>query len=106
MEAIRLIMSGAVVSEALAAEFGPLPLAFLPVGGKRLYELQIAKLKAGGPVHIVLPESFRPSEYDLAHWTRIGRNHSGSGRPPVWRGRQPRHREPGARREGGAHPVG
>lgn len=59
-------MSGAPVGDALAAEFGPLPRAFLPIAGKRLYELQIAKLKPGGPVHIVLPETFRLSEYDYA----------------------------------------
>jgi hypothetical protein len=66
VDAICLIMSGARVGDALAAEFGPLPRAFLPVAGKRLYELQIAKLKPAGPIHIVLPETFRLSEYDHA----------------------------------------
>ena len=59
-------MSGAVVGQELAAEFGPLPPAFLPVGARRLYQLQIANLKPAGPVHLVLPESFQPSEYDQA----------------------------------------
>lgn len=66
VDANCLIMSGAVVGDALAADFGPLPLAFLPVGGRRLYELQIARLKGAGSLHMVLPERFRLSEYDHA----------------------------------------
>ncbi|MFT4935146.1 MAG: hypothetical protein ACI9LT_001839, partial [Pseudoalteromonas distincta] len=37
MTAVRLIMSGAPVGQELAAEFGPLPPALLPVGVRRLY---------------------------------------------------------------------
>jgi hypothetical protein len=66
METLRLIMSGAVVGQELAAEFGPLPPAFLPVGVKRLYELQLAALSGAGPVHMVLPETFVPPDYDRA----------------------------------------
>ena len=64
METLRLIMSGAVVGQELAAEFGPLPPAFLPVGVKRLYELQLAGLAGAGPVHLVLPETFVVPPFD------------------------------------------
>ena len=72
MDAVRLIMSGAVVGQELAAEFGPLPPAFLPVGSQRLYELQLAELQAAGPVHLVLPESFVPSEFDRDRLADLG----------------------------------
>ncbi len=64
-------MSGAVVGQELAAEFGPLPPAFLPVGVKRLYELQMAALAGAGPAHLVLPESFVPGEFDLARLAEL-----------------------------------
>lgn len=71
-EAIRLIMSGAIVGQELAAEFGPLPPAFLPVGSKRLYELQLAELNGAGPVWMVLPETFAVSEFDAERLTELG----------------------------------
>jgi hypothetical protein len=61
---VRLIMSGAVVGQELAAEFGPLPPALLPVGVRRLYELQLDALGAVGRVHLVLPEGFALSPFD------------------------------------------
>jgi hypothetical protein len=64
MDVIRLIMSGAVVGQELAAEFGPLPPALLPVGAQRLYELQLAQLKDAGPVCLILPEAFALSPFD------------------------------------------
>ncbi len=72
MNAIRLIMSGAVIGQELAAEFGPLPPSLLPVGVKRLYELQLAELSGAGPVHLVLPESFLLSEFDKARLAELG----------------------------------
>jgi hypothetical protein len=63
---VRLIMSGALVGQELAAEFGPLPPAFLPVGVQRLYELQLQTLEGAGPVHLVLPEAFAVPEADAA----------------------------------------
>ncbi len=71
-EAVRLIMSGAVVGQELAAEFGPLPPAFLPVGSKRLYELQLAELSGAGPVWMVLPETFAVSDYDAERLAALG----------------------------------
>jgi hypothetical protein len=69
---VRLIMSGAVVGQELAAEFGPLPPAFLPVGVQRLYELQMAALAGAGPVHLVLPETYAVAEHDRARLAELG----------------------------------
>jgi hypothetical protein len=55
---IRLLTSGAYVHQELAAEFGLLPPAFLPVGNMRLYEHQIAELASDVPVYLTLPESY------------------------------------------------
>ena len=72
METIRLIMSGAIVGQELAIEFGPLPPAFLPVGPHRLYDLQMAELKGRGVVHLVLPETFAVSAFDTDRLTQLG----------------------------------
>jgi len=49
-----VVAPGVRLPEAeLAAEFGPLPPAFLPVGVQRLYELQMKALEGAGPVHLV-----------------------------------------------------
>src|SRR5689334_10664789 len=69
---VRLIMSGALVGQELAAEFGPLPPAFLPVGLQRLYELQMKALEGAGAVHLVLPETFAVPEPDAARLAALG----------------------------------
>jgi hypothetical protein len=69
---IRLIMSGALVGQELAAEFGPLPPAFLPVGTQRLYELQLKALEGAGPVRLVLPETFAAPRADLERLAELG----------------------------------
>ena len=69
---VRLIMSGAPVCQELAAEFGPLPPAFLPVGVQRLYELQMQALAGAGPVHMVLPETFAAPPQDLRRLGELG----------------------------------
>ncbi|HKR88311.1 MAG TPA: hypothetical protein VJS38_09055 [Phenylobacterium sp.] len=69
---VRLIMSGALVGQELAAEFGPLPPAFLPVGVQRLYELQMQALEGAGPVHLVLPETFAVPEHDAVRLAALG----------------------------------
>lgn len=51
-----LITSASYVEAELAAEFGQLPPAFLPVGHRRLYDIQAELL--GPSAHISLPESF------------------------------------------------
>jgi hypothetical protein len=68
---VRLIMSGALVGQELAAEFGPLPPAFLPVGLQRLYELQLKALAGAGPVHLVLPESYAAPAADVARLAEL-----------------------------------
>jgi hypothetical protein len=72
LDAIRLIMSGAVVGQELAAEFGPLPPSMLPVGMKRLYELQLAEFGDARPVHMVLPEHFQLSDFDRDRLDALG----------------------------------
>ena len=72
MATVRLIMSGAVVGQELAAEFGPLPPSLLPVGVQRLYELQLQALEGGGPFHLVLPETHDISDHDLARLAELG----------------------------------
>ncbi|MEW5686001.1 MAG: capsular biosynthesis protein [Pseudomonadota bacterium] len=69
---LRLIMSGATVEQELAAEFGPLPPSFLPVGVQRLYELQLKALGGAQTVHLVLPESFQPPAHDVRRLSELG----------------------------------
>ena len=61
---LRLITSAAYLGQELAAEFGKIPPAFLPVGVSRLYDVQAARLGAGGPIHLTIPESFVPQPFD------------------------------------------
>lgn len=72
MAPLRLIMSGAVVGQELAAEFGPLPPSFLPVGTRRLYELQREALAGAGGLHMVLPETFPVPEHDARRLAELG----------------------------------
>ncbi|MGC3971902.1 MAG: hypothetical protein QM775_32535 [Pirellulales bacterium] len=72
MEPLRLIMSGAVVGQELAAEFGPLPPSFLPVGTRRLYELQLDALGEAGRMHMVVPETFAVTEHDARRLAERG----------------------------------
>ena len=65
---ITLIPSAAYVGSELAAEYGYLPSAFLPVGHQRLYELQIASLLAPqiqSDIYLTVPQSFRVPIADL-----------------------------------------
>ena len=71
MDAVRLIMSGAVVGQELAAEFGPLPPSLLPVGVQRLYDLQLEALKGTG-WRLVLPEAFALSDFDAERLAAAG----------------------------------
>ena len=71
-EDIRLIMSGAYIDQELAAEFGLLPPALLPVGNQRLYEHQIAEFGIGSPVHLTLPESYEPPPEDQRRLGELG----------------------------------
>lgn len=68
---IKLIASAAYVDQELAAEFGRLPPAFLPIGVSRLYEAQVPAM-GGGPVFLTLPESFVPYAADTARLNELG----------------------------------
>jgi hypothetical protein len=72
VNAICLIMSGAVVGQELAAEFGPLPPSMLPIGMRRLYELQRAELGEASPIYMVLPEPFALPDLDKARLNELG----------------------------------
>ena len=70
---VILINSGAYILQELSAEFGPLPPAFLPVGMRRLYELQVEALApVGGEMYLTLPESFRLPAWDAERLAGLG----------------------------------
>ncbi len=70
--AVRLIMSGASIGQEMAAEFGALPPAFLPIGVRRLYELQAEALGPADNLWLVVPETFALSPYDAERLQGIG----------------------------------
>ncbi|WP_262690031.1 hypothetical protein [Kordiimonas aestuarii] len=60
-----IILSGAYCSAEIVAEFGKIPPAFLPLGTRRLYELQLeiaAQLDA--EVILTIPESYEVDPWD------------------------------------------
>ena len=60
-----LITSAAYVGADIAAEVGMLPPAFLPVGGRRLYELQLREFAVSAQrVILTLPADFEPDPAD------------------------------------------
>ncbi len=60
-----LIASGDYVNADIAAEVGRLPPAFLPVGCRRLYELQLSMVARSDRRFILtLPEGFEPDPFD------------------------------------------
>lgn len=65
-----LITSASYVSDELAAEYGRLPAAFLPLGHNRLYDLQAARL--GGDAYLTLPESYVLPPADADRLTELG----------------------------------
>lgn len=68
-----LITAGAYVGAELAAEFGPMPPAFLPVGNRRLFVHQHAALAGWfDRVLMSLPADFALTDYDDAHLTALG----------------------------------
>jgi hypothetical protein len=73
LKPVVLINSGAYIPQELSAEFGPLPPAFLPVGMRRLYELQAEALRpAGADVFLTLPASMVVPEQDRARLEALG----------------------------------
>jgi hypothetical protein len=62
-----IILSSAFIGQELAAEYGKIPPSFLPVGHKRLYELQQKSLTANHVEHEIylsLPETFNVPDFD------------------------------------------
>lgn len=60
-----LITSGAYISPDLSSEIGRLPPAFLPVGNKRLFTLQLEQLKEiNGDIYLSLPADYEVNPYD------------------------------------------
>ncbi len=61
-----IILSGAYICPELIAEFGSLPPAFLPNGGRRLYEdqLKMARAMDAQPI-LVLPNDYVLPHYDV-----------------------------------------
>jgi len=60
-----LITSGQYVSADLISNVGELPPAFLPVGGKRLYDYQIDLFEnISDDIYLTLPKSFKLSSFD------------------------------------------
>lgn len=70
---IGLIISSAYVSSGLMAEFGRLPPAMLPLGGRRLVMHQIAELqKITTRLFLSLPDDYALSSIDRAEVEREG----------------------------------
>lgn len=70
---ILLIASGAYVDTELAAEFGRLPPAFLPIGHARLYALQLEMLtEMPGRRILSLPEAFEVPAWDARALADMG----------------------------------
>jgi len=68
-----VVNSGAYAMQELAAEFGDLPPAFLPVGLGRLYELQAQRLAPlPGDLVLTLPDSFVLPEWDAERLCTLG----------------------------------
>ncbi|CAH6795299.1 capsular polysaccharide biosynthesis protein [Vibrio chagasii] len=59
-----LIMSAAYVGQDLRAEFGSIPPAFLPLGNRRLFQHQVAKVPQGKSIYLSVPKSYPVQEFD------------------------------------------
>ncbi len=59
-----LIMSAAYVGQDLRAEFGAIPPAFLPLGNRRLFQHQIAKIPEGNRIYLSVPLSYQVQDFD------------------------------------------
>lgn len=69
-----LITSAAYCDSEFTAEFGLLPPAFLPIGNKRLFEIQHSKISQAMPEQIILslPEGFSVDKFDSARMEQLG----------------------------------
>ena len=70
---MTLITSAKYVNPELEAEFGKIPPAFLPLGGRRLYEHQVELLNSvGEDIALSIPESFEITSADSKKLKQIG----------------------------------
>jgi hypothetical protein len=65
-----LITSAAYASQELQSEIGSLPPAFLPVGNRRLYALQLERLPRDEPTYLSVPSDFVMDTTDLVELER------------------------------------
>jgi hypothetical protein len=71
-DGLWLITSGAFVGQELAAEFGQMPPAFLPVGMRRLYEYQMQRIGPARPVYLTVPETYDTPAEDRRRLQQLG----------------------------------
>ena len=70
---VGLIASAATINQEMAAEFGPLPPAFLPLGNARLFCLQAALLRQmADRVFLSLPQSYCLPGHDRRLLAELG----------------------------------
>ena len=70
---VALITAAAYINQEMAAEFGPLPPAFLPLGNARLFRLQAELLRqVADRIVLSLPQSFTPSPQDARLLAALG----------------------------------
>jgi hypothetical protein len=70
---LGLITSAAYINQEMAAEFGALPPAFLPLGNARLFTLQAALLRnVSDRVVLSLPQSFHIPPHDVQLLEELG----------------------------------
>ena len=70
---VALITAAAYINQEMAAEFGPLPPAFLPLGNARLFRLQAELLRqVANRIVLSLPQSFTPSPQDARLLATLG----------------------------------
>ncbi|MDR5735937.1 hypothetical protein QCE47_26830 [Caballeronia sp. LZ025] len=68
-----LILSGEYVESELASEFGRIPPSFLPVGNRRLYTYQLARLADRYErAHMTLPADYDVDNIDFAYLDAAG----------------------------------
>jgi hypothetical protein len=70
---VGLIAAAAYINQEMAAEFGPLPPAFLPLGNARLFRLQAALLRPmADRIVLSLPQSFSLPAHDTRLLAELG----------------------------------
>ena len=74
-ESIAIITSGAYVNADIAAEFGLIPPAFLPIGNRRLYVWQVEALRQtlpDIPIYLTVPADYEVGAGDRRQLDELG----------------------------------